>query len=68
MVNSDVNATWRIRARRRLISKSSSECSIDQNAYSYSVDGKRLKQVLLPNITMMNIDKENTLPKRCNKK
>ena len=27
----------------------------------------RLKQVLLPNITMMKIDKINTLPKRCKK-
>ena len=28
----------------------------------------RLKQVLLPNITMIKIDKINILPKRCNKK
>ena len=28
----------------------------------------RLKQVLLPNITMMKIDKINTLPKICKKK
>ena len=28
----------------------------------------RLKQVLLPNITMMKIDKINTLPKRCKKR
>ena len=28
----------------------------------------RLKQVLLPNITMMKIDKINILPKRCKKK
>ena len=28
----------------------------------------RLKQVLLPNITMTKIDKINTLPKRCKKK
>ena len=28
----------------------------------------RLKQVLLPNTTMMKIDKKNTLQKRCNKK
>ena len=28
----------------------------------------RLKQVLLPNITMMKIDKINMLPKRCKKK
>ena len=28
----------------------------------------RLKQVLLPNITMMKIDKINTLPKTCKKK
>ena len=27
-----------------------------------------LKQVLLPNITMMKIDQINTLPKRCKKK
>ena len=28
----------------------------------------RLKQVLLPNITMIEIDKINILPKRCKKK
>ena len=28
----------------------------------------RLKQTLLPNITMMKIDKINTLPKRCKKR
>ena len=28
----------------------------------------RLKQVLLSNVTMMKIDKINTLPKRCKKK
>ena len=28
----------------------------------------RLKQVLLPNITMIKTNKKNTLPKRCNKK
>ena len=28
----------------------------------------RFKHVLLPNITMMKIDKINTLPKRCKKK
>ena len=28
----------------------------------------RLKQVLLPNIIMMKIDKKKTLPKRCKKK
>ena len=28
----------------------------------------RLKQVLLPNITMVKIDKINILPKRCKKK
>ena len=28
----------------------------------------RLKQVLLPNITTIKIDKNNKLPKRCNKK
>ena len=28
----------------------------------------RLKQVLLPNITMMKIDNINILPKRCKKK
>ena len=28
----------------------------------------RLKQVLLPNITMIKIDKINTLPKRCKKR
>ena len=40
IVTSDVNTRRRVRARRRLISKSSSEYSIDQVAFSFSVDDK----------------------------
>ena len=40
IVSSDVNIRQRVRARQRLISKSSSECSIDQEAFYFSVDGK----------------------------
>ena len=40
IVGSDINIRRRVRARRRLISKSSSECSIDQESISFSTDGK----------------------------
>ena len=40
IVTRDINTRRRVRARRRLISKSSSECSIDQEAFSFSIDGK----------------------------
>jgi len=40
IVSSDINTRRRVRARRRLISKSSSECTIDQEAFSFTDDGK----------------------------
>ena len=40
IVSSDINTRRRVRARRRLISKSSSECTIDQEAFSFTNDGK----------------------------
>ena len=41
-VSSDVNTRRRVKARRRLISKSSSECTFDQDTFSFSVDGKKI--------------------------
>ena len=40
IVSSDVNTRRRVKARRRLISKSSSEYTVDQEEFSFSVDGK----------------------------
>ena len=40
IVSCDINTRRRVRARRRLISKSSSECSIDQETFSFTDDGK----------------------------
>ena len=40
IVTSDVNTRRRVKARRRLISKSISKCSIDQEAFAFSVDVK----------------------------
>ena len=40
IVSSDVNTRQRVRDRRRLISKFSSEYFIDQEAFSFSVDSK----------------------------
>jgi len=40
IVSSDVNTRRGVKARRKLISKSSSECSVRQEAFSFSVDGK----------------------------
>ena len=40
IVTSDVNARRRVKARRRLILKSSLECSIAQEAFAFSVDVK----------------------------
>ena len=40
IVSSDVNTRRKVRARRRLISKSSSDNTVDQGAFSFSVDGK----------------------------
>ena len=40
IVTSDVNTRQRVRARRRLISKSSSQCSVDQEIFAFSDDGK----------------------------
>ena len=40
LVHSDVNTIRRVRTIRRLISKSSSEYSLDQEGFSYSIDGK----------------------------
>ena len=42
IITSDVNTKRRVRARQRLISESSSECSIDQEAFYFSVDGKTI--------------------------
>ena len=40
IVSSDVNTRRRVKARRRLISKSSSDNTVDQNEFLFSVDGK----------------------------
>ena len=40
IVNGDVNTRRRVKSRPRLISKSSSECTVDQETFSFSVDGK----------------------------
>ena len=39
-MTSDVNTRRRVKARRRLILKSISKCSIDQEAFAFSVDVK----------------------------
>ena len=40
IVSSDVNTRRRVKTRRRLISKSSSEYTIHRDAFSFSVDSK----------------------------
>ena len=40
IVSSDVNTRRRVKVRRRLISKSSSECTVDQEAFSFNDDDK----------------------------
>ena len=40
IVSSDINTRRRERARQRLISKSSAKCSVDQEAFSFTDDGK----------------------------
>ena len=40
IVSSDVNTRRRVKARRRIISKSSSDNTVDQEAFSFIVDGK----------------------------
>ena len=40
IVSSDVNTRRRVKARRRLISNSSSDNTVDQEAFAFSVDGK----------------------------
>ena len=47
IVSCDINTRRRVKARRRLISKSSSECTIDQEAFLFTDDGK----TRLPEIT-----------------
>ena len=39
IVSSDVNTRRRVKARQRLTSKSSSECTVDQESFSFSFDG-----------------------------
>ena len=40
IVSSDVNTRRRVKARRKLISKFSSECTVGQEAFSFSIDDK----------------------------
>ena len=40
IVSSDINTRRRVNSRRRLISNSSSECSVDQEVFSFTDDGK----------------------------